>query len=93
MIYDLMPRWLRWLLRMETATLPTNKWTWRHYCRYGYNPAKLWKSVDEYERGISKRAQWEIEHGLRPGRVPWLKLEEFLPAILLLFLILKWYAH
>lgn len=39
MLYDLMPRWLRWALNMDSATLPTNEWTWRHFCRYGHQIA------------------------------------------------------
>jgi hypothetical protein len=41
MIYDLMPLWLRRLLKMEVAVLPTDGWTWRHVCRYGSNPANI----------------------------------------------------
>ena len=53
MIYDLMPVWLRKLLRMETAILPTESWTWRHICRYGSNPAftmndfRRWKEKEK----------------------------------------------
>jgi hypothetical protein len=47
MLYDLMPVWLKSLLQMDKALLPTNEWTWRHICRYGRDPAK---TVDDYER-------------------------------------------
>jgi len=48
-IYDLMPVWLRRLLDLDSATLPTERWTWRHVCRYGRDPAKL---ADDIERAM-----------------------------------------
>jgi hypothetical protein len=50
MIYDLMPLWLRRLLAMEHAVLPTDRWTWRHVCRYGRDPGKLADDYVRYER-------------------------------------------
>jgi hypothetical protein len=43
MLYDLMPVWLRSLLQMDKALLPADEWTWRHYCRYGSDPANIKK--------------------------------------------------
>lgn len=41
MIADMMPGWLWRLLRMGSAILPTDRWTWRHFCRYGRSPFNL----------------------------------------------------
>jgi hypothetical protein len=41
MIADLLPRWLWQLVDMGKATLPANEWTWRHFCRYGTDPARI----------------------------------------------------
>jgi hypothetical protein len=49
MIYDLMPLWLRRLLDLDSATLPTERWTWRHVCRYGGDPGKLADDIARYE--------------------------------------------
>ena len=38
MIYNLMPIWLRAILRMDTAHFNDAVWTWRHTCRYGFLP-------------------------------------------------------
>jgi hypothetical protein len=47
MIADLLPKWLRRWLKIDTATLPTDRWTWRHTCRYGRDPAK---TTFDYEK-------------------------------------------
>lgn len=47
MIADSMPHWLWQLLRMDTATLPTDRWTWRHFCRYGHDPAQCCSAIPE----------------------------------------------
>ena len=61
MIYDLMPKWLRRLLKMDLALLPTSEWTWRHTCRFGRDPAK---TMEDYERFLEKMPE-ELQRALR----------------------------
>lgn len=63
MLADLMPRWLFKLLRMDTAVLPYDgPWTWRHFCRYGYDVARIADS----ERRYRERTD------CRPRPTPWI---------------------
>jgi len=55
MIYDLMPVWLRRLLGLDRAVLPTERWTWRHVCRYGGDPGKL---ADDVARAMRPGGRW-----------------------------------
>ena len=54
MLYDIMPKWLRAALRMESAVLPTDNWTWRHTCRYGSDPAMILRDEQRYRAKIER---------------------------------------
>lgn len=46
MIYDLTPKWLRKILGMNVSLDDGAGWTWRHFCRYGFNPAKTIQALE-----------------------------------------------
>jgi hypothetical protein len=57
MIADLMPRLLYSFLSIGGATLPAERWTWRHTCRFGRNPAKIIRDERKYRKKMERVAR------------------------------------